>query len=471
MLRWFACKRDPAAALRRGAAVLAALLAGALPCDALAHDIPADVRITAFVKPSDQRLELLVRVPLAAMIEVDFPRRGPGYLDLARAEEALRGAAKLYLTDNITVFEDGTPLPTPQVRQVLLSLAADASFGSYAQARAHVEGPPLPADLELYWSQPWLDVLLAYPIQSEHSRFALQWRVDRFGINVSTAMQVLLPGGIVRDFEFLGDPGLLRLDPRPQEAAQQFFLSGFRYFFGSAEHLVFLLCLMLPFRRPRALALVVTSFAAGLLISQLAAVPAAPWFPPLVETLIAMGIVYLALENIVLAARRRGQDGAATLEETSLGAMDRRWVLAFGFGILHGYTYALALRETLQYAGAHLLIALFAFNAGVEVAQVALLLALAGALALLFRHVVAEWLGIIIVSAFAIDTALDWMVERGEQLAKFPLPGFDPAFPAIAASAALAALLLAGGLWLVSGFLGRWMRADAVAGGRAGAWR
>jgi hypothetical protein len=448
-------RRDPATSLRRAAARLAVLLACAVPPGALAHDIPADVRITAFVKPAGQRLELLIRVPLAAMIEVDFPRRGPGTLDLARAEEALAGATKLYLTDNIAVSEDGAPLPTPQLVRARVSLAGDASFGSYAQARAHLEAPPLPADTELYWNQQLLDVLLEVPIRSERADFALQWRVDRFGINVSTQMQVLLPGGASRAFEFLGDPGLLHLDPRWREAAQRFFMAGFWYFLGGTNHLLFLLCLTLPFRRPRPLALIVTSYAAGLLISQLASVPAASWFPPLIETLFAVSIVYLALENIVSAAQRRHPGGA----------LNRRWMLAFGFGILHGYAYALVLAESLQYAGAHLFTALLAFNAGIGVAQIAVLLVLLGALGLLFRYVVADWLGIIIVSAFAIDTAWDWMVARGMQLAKFPGPSLDAAFMATAMSAALAALMLAGGVWLASGFLGR------LAGGRPSGWR
>ena len=464
--------RDLAAWLRGAAALLAVLLAGAVSFGAsapgamapgaMAHDIPADVRIAAFVKPLDHRLELLIRVPLAAMIEVDFPRRGPGYLDLARADEALRGATKLYLTDNITVYENGAALATPRIVRARVSLAADDSFGSYAQARAHVEAPPIAADSDLYWNQQLLDVLLEYPIQSDRSAFALQWRVDRFGINVLTAMQVLLPGGAQRAFEFLGDPGLLRLDPRPQEAARQFFMSGFWYFLDGSNHLLFLLCLVLPFRRPRVLALIVTAFAAGLLISQLASVPAAPWFPPLIETLIAASIVYLGVENIVYAARRRGHDGEPAPREVTPEEVTRRWMLAFAFGLLHGYAYALALREMLQYAGEHLLTALLAFNAGVGIAQIAVLLVLVGALGLLFRRVVADWLGIIILSAFAIDTAWDWMLERGRPLAKLPWPDLDAAFLATTMSAALAAAMLAGGVWLAGGFLGRWIKADTV---------
>jgi hypothetical protein len=62
---------------------------------AAAHDIPTDVRINAFIKPEGDRLELLIRVPLAAMIEVDFPTRGQGYLEISRADEALRKAVQL----------------------------------------------------------------------------------------------------------------------------------------------------------------------------------------------------------------------------------------------------------------------------------------------------------------------------------------------------------------------------------------
>src|ERR1700682_2576452 len=139
-------RRDLPASLRRTAAWLAVLLACALAPGGLAPYNTADVRIAAFVKPLDDRLELLIRVPLAAMIEVDFPRRGPGYLDLSRADEALRNAAKLYLIDNITVTENDAPLPAPRILYARVSLASDKSFGSYDEARAHVQTSRLADD-------------------------------------------------------------------------------------------------------------------------------------------------------------------------------------------------------------------------------------------------------------------------------------------------------------------------------------
>jgi hypothetical protein len=194
--------------------------------------------------PVDDRLELLVRLPLAAMVEVEFPSRGPGYLDLARADDALRRAARL-LADNITIYEDDTPLPTAQVVRTRVSLASDRSFGSYAQARAHLEEPRLPDDSELYWSQQLLDVRLVYPIRSDRSQFAIHPRLDRFGINVTTAMSFLPPVGAVRTLAFHGDPGLIRLDPSRRQAAFWFARAGFWNIFESADHLLFLLCLVI----------------------------------------------------------------------------------------------------------------------------------------------------------------------------------------------------------------------------------
>src|SRR6267154_1894551 len=84
----------------------------------------------------------------------------------------------------------------------------------------------------------------------------------------------------------------------------------------------------------------------------------------------ATSIVYMALENIVAPG------------------LGRRWLIAFGFGLVHGFGFSFALRDTMQLAGSHLLISLLSFNVGVELGQVAVLAVLIPALALLFRFVV-----------------------------------------------------------------------------------
>ena len=120
--------RNIAGALVRCAVMLAAAaLACALPRSAPAHDIPNDVKVQMFVKPSGEKLQLLVRVPLAAMREVDVPRRGPGYLDLRRADAALREAATLWIADNVEVYEGDLRVGYPKLVDARVTLPSRAT--------------------------------------------------------------------------------------------------------------------------------------------------------------------------------------------------------------------------------------------------------------------------------------------------------------------------------------------------------
>ena len=62
--------------------------------------------------------------------------------------------------------------------------------------------------------------------------------------------------------------------------------------------------------------------------------------------------------------------------------------MAFAFGLVHGFGFSFALRETLQFAGSHLLTSLLAFNVGVELGQILVLMLFIPMLDLLFRYVV-----------------------------------------------------------------------------------
>jgi hypothetical protein len=225
------------------------------------------------------------------------------------------------------------------------------------------------------------------------------------------------------------------VDPRWHQAALRFVDLGFRHILDGTDHLLFLFCLVIPLRRVRPLIGVVTAFTVAhsftLLASAYGLVPDALWFPPLVETLIAVSILWLALENIV---------GAHT---------GRRWMVAFGFGLVHGFGFSFALRESLQFAGSHLVSSLLSFNLGVEIGQLLVLLVLVPALDLLFRYVVAERAGTIILSALVAHTAWHWMTERWTAFRRFPLPPLDAAFFAGALRWLLAILILGGTMALV----------------------
>jgi hypothetical protein len=419
------------------AGVLALVASLGLASEAPAHEIPSDVIVQAFVKPEGTKLYLLVRVPLAAMRDMTPPVREQGYLDLARADRVLQDAAILWIGDYVEVYENGALLPDPTLTAARVTLPSDReSFATFESALAHLEGPKLPEDTEIYWDQGLLDVAFEYEIASDRSEFSMRPGLELLGLRVIHVIRFVHPDGFVRGFEFPGDPGIVRLDPRWHQAAFLFVELGFFHILDGIDHLLFLLCLVVPFRRLRPLVWIVTSFTVAhsitLIASALDYAPDALWFPPLVETLIALSIVYMGFENIVGTKLRR------------------RWVITFAFGLVHGFGFSFALRETLQFAGSHMLTSLLAFNVGVELGQLLVLVLAIPALELLFRFVVKEKLGTIFVSTLVIHTAWHWMVERLDQLRQFSFPALDAAFFLSALRWAMALVALAALVWLVS---------------------
>src|SRR5947209_677123 len=408
-----------------------------LPLRTAAHDIPNDVTVHAFVRPEGQRLHVLVRVPLKAMRDVDYPRRGAGLLDLALADAALRNAATLWIADSVELYENEVRLGSPGIVDARVSLESDKSFASYEQALAHLAGPRLPSSMELYWEQGLLDVLFEYPIGSDRSDFSIRPRLERLGLRTTVALRFLPAAGGVRAFDLHGDAGLVRLAPRWYQAAWRFVESGFFHILEGTDHLLFLLCLVIPFRKFGQLVLLVTSFTVAHSITLIASAydlgPDALWFPPLIETLIAISILYMAIENV-------------------LGSnVGRRWLITFGFGLVHGFAFSFALRETLQFAGSHLLTSLLSFNLGVELGQLLVLALLVPALEVLFRFLVAERLGTIVLSVLVGHTAWHWMTERAERLGKFPWPAPDASQLAVAVRWLMGVLILAGLAWFARG--------------------
>jgi hypothetical protein len=418
-----------------------------LPCRTPAHDIPNDVTVQAFVKPQSDHLYLLVRVPLKAMRDINFPERGLGYLDLNRTAPMLPGVATLWISDFIEVNEGHSALPKPQVIAAKVSLPSDRAFESYEAALAHVTGPSLSNDTTVSWDQTMLDVLFDYPIQSERSRFSIHPELARLGLSVITVLRFLPPGGAVRAFEFTGDPGLVRLDPRWHQAALRFVDLGFLHILDGTDHLLFLLCLVIPFRRLAALIPVITAFTIAHSITLIASAynfaPSFLWFPPLIEMLIAISIVYMAVENIV---------GGSTLQ--------RRWMMAFGFGLVHGFGFSFALRQSLQFAGSHMLTSLLAFNVGVELGQLLVLVLLIPVLQSLFRRAVPERTGTIILSALVAHTGWHWMLDRDTILRqyRFERPTLDAAFLSSALRWLMLFVILAGLVWLLEQTFGYWVK-------------
>jgi HupE / UreJ protein len=412
------------------------------PIQTKAHEVPDEVTVLTFLKPEGKTLTLLVRAPMKSLRDVDIPLKANGFLDLPRIDTPLEHAAQLWISDFVELYENGVRLAKPRLTGARVSLPSDRSFAEYDQALAHIRHGPLPADTEIYWEQGLLDVSYEYPIGSDRSNFAIRPGLTRLGLQVNVTMRFLPPDNPERAFDVHADVGIVDLDPNWRHAFVMFTWQGFLHILGGIDHLLFLFALVMPFRRLRPLVAIVTAFTVAhsitLIASACGLAPTALWFPALIETLIALSILYMALENIVGAK------------------FERRWFVTFAFGLVHGFGFSFRLSERLQFAGSHLVTSLLAFNIGVELGQLLVLAIAVPALGLLFKHVVGQRLGTIILSALVAHTAWHWMTDRGWQLSQYPWPTMD----AVALSAVIwwtiSAVAMVGLLWLFSGTVRRW---------------
>jgi hypothetical protein len=420
-----------------------------LPACARAHVIPNDAKIELILKPAEQRLRLLVRVPLQTMVDLEYPTRGTSqdFVDLERADRVFHDAAGLWLVNNLDAYENNRLLPAPQIVDVRASLAFDGSFASYEQAVAHVQGPRLTNNVDFIWNQGLLDVLLEYPIQSDRSRFSIHSRLSSLALSTTTSLRFLPPDGSTHTFEFTGDPDLISLDPAWHQAAARFIKTGFHRILYGPDYWLFLLALAIPLRRWRALVPVATAFAVA------EAITLSPssnlsvdtlWFQPLIGLLIATSIIYMAIENAMGAG------------------LDRRWMIAFGFGLLLGFHFSFGLRPALQFAGVHAMTSLIAFGAGVAAGQIFVLLILVPAV-----HGLARLLGdravAFLLSLVAGHIAWHWMVDRGSVLSRYPFqwPANIPALMLV--NWAMGVIIALAAFWVL------WMTVGRSAAGERGA--
>ncbi len=147
-----------------------------------------------------------------------------------------------------------------------------------------------------------------------------------------------------------------RLNPTFWSTAGEFLVWGMYHIFIGYDHIAFLLALLLVARKLREMLKVVTSFTvAHSLTLLLSALDVIRLPTQVTESLIAASIVYVAAENYFIKAGRY------------------RWVLTFGFGLVHGLGFASVLRERLQDMQS-IIVPVVSFNLGVELGQITILL-------------------------------------------------------------------------------------------------
>jgi hydrogenase/urease accessory protein HupE len=187
------------------------------------------------------------------------------------------------------------------------------------------------------------------------------------------------------------------------QVASAYLMHGIEHILFGYDHLLFVLALILIVRRGRVLLITVTAFTIAHSITLSLATLGVVHVPgPPVEATIALSILLLACEII------RSDRGQPSL------TAQWPWLVAFSFGLLHGFGFASALTEIGLPQG-DIPLALFAFNVGVEAGQLMFIAAVLGALRL------ARWIKFPVVverharlaTTYSIGImAAYWFVER-----------------------------------------------------------
>ncbi len=353
-------------------------------------------------KPSDSYLALEVRgaaiegqwdialrdLDLAVALDAD----GDGAITWGEVRAKHDAIAK-YALGHLVLRGDGEPCPV----SVASHLVDEHSDGAYAVLRLKGRCAAPVESLEVSYS-------LLFELDAQHRGLL---KLDGAG---GTRSVVFPADNRTKSFRVA--------ESRPLSEVASFIGDGIKHIAIGFDHILFLIALLLPavlVRRGRHweptgdlpgtmwnVVRIVTAFTVAHSITlSLAALQVVQVPSRLVESLIAVSVLATALDNIFPFLPRR------------------RWLVAFVFGLLHGFGFASVLLD-LQLPRSALVLSLFGFNIGVELGQLALV-ALVIPLAHLARerraysrYAVAGGSGII---AFV---ALGWFIERAFQFTFMP---------------------------------------------------
>jgi hydrogenase/urease accessory protein HupE len=189
--------------------------------------------------------------------------------------------------------------------------------------------------------------------------------------------------------------------PTWMDTARTYFLLGVEHILLGIDHLLFVLALLLLVRDTWMLVKVITAFTVAhsitLAVAALgwAQIPQAP-----IEAVIALSIMFVAAETV---RQKRNESDLACKAP---------WIVAFAFGLLHGFGFGGALKE-IGLPQSDVPLALFTFNLGVEAGQLLFVFVVLGLKALIDRTLMVEAPWARAVAGYGIGSlAAVWFVQR-----------------------------------------------------------
>ncbi|TQV83884.1 HupE/UreJ family protein [Denitrobaculum tricleocarpae] len=304
---------------------------------------------------------------LVHYLDADALRRDPdGLATLIGEGHVIRSGGKTL------VPELGRLRAYPALKQV--------PFATLDEADSALDGEIYPADFEVaYVGDTVIDAEIIYRTPAGLGDYTIGSSLNPGLSGQEDTANLLLVHGT-------GDPLIFRvrgLLSEPIEVSHSLFdavltfvYEGVRHILEGADHVLFVICLVLGARLIKDLLWRITGFTLGhsvtLALGFFGFVPQAAWFVPLVEIGIALSIVYAA---IIAIGEKQFK---STILVTTL------------IGLLHGLGFSFVLREILKLDAPNIWQSLLAFNLGVEIGQVAIALVIWPSLWALARYLPAK---------------------------------------------------------------------------------
>ncbi len=338
------------------------------------------------------------------------------YVDADQLKLSTDGLAKL-ARDGLVLSIDGAMVETAVERIKVYPNGTQPGFATLEEAKLALgEMQSYTAfERDVYVGDATVDVLLRYTGNEPVHTYALSSSLNPGLPEQDQTANLVLdyqPGSVqvFRARGLLSEP--IVVTHSVFDAMLTFIGEGVKHILEGLDHALFVICLVLGAMHLRPLLWRVTGFTIGhsitLSLGFLGFVPAAAWFVPAVETGIALSIIYVAV--------------VAVLPDLNPGFSSERseWTvvgITGLIGLLHGLGFSFVLQNILQVNSPNIWQSLLAFNLGVEVGQVVIVL-----LTLLLFYPI----GKISTSAMQVSryltagsctaVSLFWVVERGNSI-------------------------------------------------------
>ena len=405
---------------------LAFVVVAAIASGAWAHyNLNVNIRII-HVDRQDDGLRVRLRIPMAYLVADKLgPEQADGTRDAApfttnRTEDealvhyldaaALRadpGGLGALIADGHQIRVGDALLQPEFLRLRAYPALKQPPFAKLTEAIEALKGPIYAPEFDVtYVGDTVIDAELFYPTKDVAQTYSLQSTLNP-GLPAQEETANLILDHFGSDVLVFRIRGLLAEPVEIGRSSLQAFVTftqeGVRHILAGLDHVMFVFCLVLGASTLGALLWRVTGFTLGhsitLTLGFFGYSPQGPWFVPFIETTIALSIIYAAYAATSL------RQGASSILVTTL------------IGLLHGLGFSFVLSSMLKSDAPDIWQSLLAFNVGVEVGQIGIVLVSWVFLAAIARMLPEKLTMVRTGLAFAcIAVASIWVGQRSLQL-------------------------------------------------------